>query len=128
MSYLLDTHTLLWFITNDPRLPKPLCDEIRNIQIICIVSVVSLCEIGIKYSLKKLHLKKELSDMFSIIHDSHINAPPISTTHILQAGSLPFHHRYPFDRLLIAQAQVEGLTILTRDSSFGFYDVNTKWN
>jgi PIN domain nuclease of toxin-antitoxin system len=127
MRYLLDTHALLWFITDDSRLQKVLHDEIRNINTHFVVSIVSLREIGIKHSINKLQLTKELGYIFSIIEKSSLNTSPISVSHILQLSSLPLYHRDPFDRLLIAQAQVENLTILTRDAAFAAHDVILKW-
>jgi PIN domain nuclease of toxin-antitoxin system len=127
MRYLLDTHTLLWFITDDSRLPRVLRNEIIDVNTTCVVSIVSLWEMGIKYSLNKLQLTKNLKDIFAIIDQSSLSTSPILVSHILQLNSLPLHHRDPFDRLLIAQAQVENLTILTKDAAFGSYDVSVRW-
>jgi PIN domain nuclease of toxin-antitoxin system len=128
MRFLLDTHTLLWFLTNSPQLPHTVKSEISNKDNICYVSLVSHWELAIKYSLKKIQLGVSLEQTFLNTKNLNFSILPITQSDILACSTLPFHHRDPFDRLLIAQAQVENLTILTRDAAFASYDVTLKWN
>lgn len=128
MRYLLDTHTLIWFLIDDPSIPPATKDEIRNINNECFVSIATLWEIGIKHSLKKLQLKTNLKETFDLIQSYPFSILPVSPNHILQLNSLPLHHRDPFDRLLIAKAQTEKLVLISKDKIFSNYDVMLKWN
>lgn len=128
MTYLLDTHALLWFITDDANLPKSIREEIRDIDNDCFVSIATLWEIGIKHSLKKLQLKKGLKETFELIEAYPFEILHISPEHILQLNSLPLLHRDPFDRILIAKAQAEKMILITKDKVFSSYDVSIKWN
>jgi PIN domain nuclease of toxin-antitoxin system len=82
---------------------------------------------NIKYSLGKLDLKESPEKIFEIIERSNIGIMPIEPPHILESGRLPFHHRDPFDRMIIAQARVENLIIASRDKIFTEYEVNCIW-
>ncbi len=128
MRYLLDTHTLIWFLIDDPSIPPATKDEIRNINNECFVSIATLWEIGIKHSLKKLQLKTNLKETFDLIQSYPFSILPVSPNHILQLNSLPLHHRDPFDRLLIAKAQTEKLVLISKDKIFSNYDVMLKCN
>ena len=83
---------------------------------------------GIKYALGKLALKTDLKKIFQLIDQSGLIMLPISITHLLANATLDFHHRDPFDRLLIAQAKTEGLTLLSKDTAFKNYNVELVWN
>ena len=85
--------------------------------------IVSLWEVAIKYSLSKLQLKTDLSTIFNLIKDSRLNILPITTQHVLTSANLDFHHRDPFDRLIIGQAQAEDLTLLSKDGEFEQYEI-----
>jgi PIN domain nuclease of toxin-antitoxin system len=93
----------------------------------CLVSIASLWEMGIKYSLGKLELRADLKKIFELIDQSGIALLPLNPAHILTSTNLEFHHRDPFDRIIIAQAKSEGLTVLTKDTAFKEYDVNIMW-
>jgi len=127
MRFLLNTHTLLWFLTNSPELPDEVKSDISDESNTCYVSLVSHWGLTIKYSLKKIHLEVSLEKTFLNINDLGFSLLFIAKADILTCSKLPFYHRDPFDRLLIAQAQVEKTT-LTRDSAFALYDVARKWN
>jgi len=79
---------------------------------------------GIKHSLGKLKLKTELKKIFELFSDSGFILLPITPEHILTNASLPFHHRDPFDRLIIAQAKREGFSLISKDREFDNYDIN----
>jgi PIN domain nuclease of toxin-antitoxin system len=123
MKLLLDTHILLWYLDNNPKLPGKWkhCIEDRHNSIA--VSMVSLWEITIKVSLGKLELQDDLTTVESILRQQGIAFMPIRTPHLLGLLKLPFHHRDPFDRLIIAQAQAEQLTLVSDDGMFSAYSV-----
>ena len=128
MNLLIDTHAVIWFITEDDQLPdhaKALIEEANNT---CFVSIASLWEMAIKYSLGKLDLKADLKRIFELIDQSGLTILPITPAHILTNSVLDFHHRDPFDRLMIAQAKSEGLTLISKDKEFYNYNINLIWN
>jgi len=119
MEILLDTHTLLWHLTDNPKLDKSKSALIENAENKKFISIASLWEIGIKKSIGKLAVNQAISELLP----DEINILNINTSHIDKVTELPFHHRDPFDRIIIAQAIVENLTILTVDDNFKYYDV-----
>jgi PIN domain nuclease of toxin-antitoxin system len=120
MRFLLDTHVLLWWLANDPNLSADIRDVIGNSSNICFVSAVSIWEIAIKNSIGKL---RQPDDLLAVLQDNRFQILDISAVHCLRVGSLPWHHKDPFDRLLISQAMVEGLTMISVDSMVKLYDV-----
>lgn len=124
MDYLLDTHVVIWAITDDKRLSSKLKTILVNKSNKCFISIVSFWEIGIKFSLGRLELSTDLNEIFDIINRLGIEILPISPTHILENSKLIFHHNDPFDRLLIGQAISENLTILTKDEQFKKYEIS----
>ncbi len=127
MDILVDTHAIIWFITDHDRLPQPSKVLIASQDNVCYASLASFWEMGIKYSLGRLELKSSLDRIFTLIEESGFTLLPVLPEHILKITDLPFHHKDPFDRLLIAQAQKEDFTILTKDNEFNFYEVKTIW-
>ena len=121
MNLLLDTHVLLWWLDN----PTTLLSEqaliaIRDPDNQIIVSVVSAWEIAIKKALGKLESPDNLKE---VIVDSGFGLMPIDYEHAWQVKDLPSHHRDPFDRLLVTQAKIERLTLVTRDLRLKAYNV-----
>ncbi|PKN13198.1 MAG: PIN domain nuclease [Deltaproteobacteria bacterium HGW-Deltaproteobacteria-4] len=118
--FLLDTHVLLWWLDGSPEL-GPRCKELiadqRN-QVY--ISAATTWEISIKKALGKLEAP---DDIDSIVEDEGFSKLPISLYHGQLAGSLPVLHRDPFDRMLIAQAQAEGLILMTSDNNIGLYNL-----
>ena len=127
MNLLLDTHTTIWFITEDKTLPSNVKTLIEDTTNTCFVSIASLWEMGIKHSLGKLNLKVDLKRIFELIDLSGLTILPITTSPILTNTTLEFHHRDPFDRLIIAQAKSEGLTIASKDVVFKDYNIDLVW-
>jgi PIN domain nuclease of toxin-antitoxin system len=127
MNILIDTHALIWFITDHQELPHSAKRRIEDLENNCFVSVASLWEMGIKYALGKLSLKADLERIFELIEQSGVAVLPITSAHILTSTTLEFHHRDPFDRLIIAQAKREGLTLISKDSIFKDYEINVLW-
>jgi PIN domain nuclease of toxin-antitoxin system len=116
---LLDTHALLWWLA-DEGLSLPARDAIADPANLVFVSAASAWEISIKKALGKLTAPDDLEGQ---VDASGFSPLPISLAHGLAAGQLPRHHEDPFDRMLIAQAVAEGLTIITRDKRFEDYGV-----
>jgi PIN domain nuclease of toxin-antitoxin system len=127
MQYLLDTHTLLWFLQDDPQLPEKVSNEITDIDNKCYVSIASLWEIAIKLKLGKLSLKFPFEKFASYLSDNDIELLPISFEHLVKVLNLDPHHRDPFDRIIIAQGLVEDLTIVTKDEHFPSYTNRILW-
>ena len=128
MNLLLDTHAFLWFIGGDKQLPEKSVELIKNPENNCFISIASLWEIAIKYSLGKIELKNGFEELYKIIQFSAIEILPISFDHLKQLAKLDFHHRDPFDRIIISQAISEKLTVISKDENFGKYEVRILWN
>jgi PIN domain nuclease of toxin-antitoxin system len=127
MQYLLDTHTLLWFLQDDPQLPEKVSNEITNIENNCYVSIASLWEIAIKLKLGKLSLKFPFERFASYLSDNEIELITISFDHLVKLLNLDPHHHDPFDRIIIAQGLVEDFTIITKDEHFPSYTDRILW-
>lgn len=119
MNLLLDTHALLWWL-GDVELGDEVREVINAPGPAPFVSAATVWEVAIKINLGKLDAPEPL---VQAVTEEGFEPLPISFEHAERAGGLPLHHTDPFDRLLIAQAQVEGLTIVTRDRSFDAYEV-----
>ena len=127
-KFLLDTHALLWWLFDDPRLSRPAYDIIQEPDNKILVSSASGWEIATKYRLGKLpHAGEAAHNLPSLLRRSRMTVLQISMEHALAAGSLPGPHRDPFDRMLIAQGQLEELTIVTSDPAFEQYSVTLLW-
>lgn len=127
MKVLLDTHTFLWFINDSPQLSADAKTLVES-EVDILLSVASLWEIAIKTSLGKLTLPDKYDKFISQqVTLNEIEILPISMAHLAIVATLPFHHRDPFDRLLIAQAMVEQVVIISADIMFDSYDINHTW-
>ena len=128
MKVLLDTHAFLWSITGDDRLSETAEKTFLNPENNLYFSAASFWEICIKMSLGKLSLKR---GWFKTIQEEmRINAVqwlPVEMQHCFELTKLPFHHRDPFDRMLIAQAMVEDLQLLSRDGRLSVYEIKRIW-
>ncbi|HBP86646.1 MAG TPA: PIN domain nuclease [Nitrospiraceae bacterium] len=121
MKFLLDTHVLLWWLSDHKALATKAAVTIKNGENTIFVSAVTAWEISIKRALGKLQVPDELEEVLESNSFQHL---PISIRHGLVAGNLPRHHDDPFDRMLIAQAQTEQLTIITHDTRMEQYGVS----
>ncbi|MCI0663806.1 MAG: type II toxin-antitoxin system VapC family toxin [Acidobacteria bacterium] len=128
MRLLLDTHTFLWFTLDDPLLSAIARDLIANPDNEIEISPASYWEIAIKIRIGKFVLSEPLEDFmereiamnrFRILH--------IEPRHVAPLTSLPFHHRDPFDRLIIAQAMVERIPVVSSDTAFDDYPIKRLW-
>ena len=128
MKILLDTHAFLWWNDANPRLSRKALSLLEDPSNTLLLSVVSAWEIVIKCQAHKLRLPESPS-VYIPTRSAHygIETLPVILAHVLASESLPAHHRDPFDRLLIAQAKVEGVPILTADPQIRGYEVKVLW-
>jgi PIN domain nuclease of toxin-antitoxin system len=128
LRVLLDTHSWLWMVGESGRLADSSRGLLRDPSNDLFLSAASAWEMAIKYAAGKLRLPQPPAALITQwMAEVRMGALPILHAHALRAGELPLHHRDPFDRLLIAQAQIEGLTVLTADRVFAKYDVPVHW-
>jgi PIN domain nuclease of toxin-antitoxin system len=129
MRYLLDTHAVLWFLEDSERLSEQAARvmEGSKVQSSIEISVVSLWEFAIKHSLGKLRFDGGVANLRAMIEANGWKVLPIAQSHLENLSGLPFLHRDPFDRLLIATAQFEGIPIVTADENIHEYDVPWVW-
>ena len=128
MNLLLDTHTFLWFINNDTNLSPLARTLIEDTQNSIVLSIASVWEISIKVSLKKLTVTHPpMPFIENELRKNSISVLAIGFQHLETHIVLPFHHRDPFDRLMIAQAMSEGMPIVSRDSTFDLYPIQRLW-
>jgi PIN domain nuclease of toxin-antitoxin system len=128
MNFVLDTHSFIWFVEDHPSLSVPARTLIEDSTNAIFLSIASVWEMAIKVSLGKLTLSQPF-DLFIpnqlLLND--ITLLDITVSHTLRVAMLPFHHRDPFDRLLIAQSLVENMPIVSVDSVFDAYGVSRIW-
>jgi PIN domain nuclease of toxin-antitoxin system len=128
MNILLDTHAFLWWITDAQELSEKARSHIKNGNNTLFWSAASSWETAIKYALGKLPLSEAPGTFIPTeLKKNRIELLPIASNHAFHAGQLPLHHQDPFDRMLIAQAQLESFLLLSSDSKFDQYDVEVVW-
>jgi PIN domain nuclease of toxin-antitoxin system len=127
MDLLIDTHAVIWFITEDSKLPLKTKKIIENSENTCFVSIATYWEIAIKHSLGRLNLNSDLENIFRIIENTGFELLPITINQILINSGLEHHHHDPFDRIIISQAITEKLAIITKDRFFKEYNVKVIW-
>ncbi len=128
MRVLLDTHTFLWFISDSPKLSSTVKEIIEDEDNEKLLSIISIWEMAIKQSIGKLNVgnpfKEFIEQQISVNSTNILN---INIEHINTIFELPLHHRDPFDRLLIAQAMVEKIPIISADTAFDTYSITKLW-
>lgn len=122
MNLLLDTHALLWALADVEELHPVARDAIEDTGNEVFASAASVWEMAIKSSLGKLDMPDDLSDQLTW---AGIRSLPVVVRHAHAVKDLPMHHRDPFDRLLVSQARLEGLTLVTRDATITQYQIDT---
>ncbi len=128
MRVLLDTHAFLWLVTDDPQLSQTAKEVFLEGQNELLLSAVSGFEIAVKYSLGKLSLKETPATFIKNRVQANALTPfPLTVEHAVQLQNMPFHHRDPFDRLLVAQALIENIPILSADTVLSAYSVSRIW-
>lgn len=128
MNYLLDTHAFIWLDGPFNKLSPAVQNAITDPNNTIYLSLVSLWEMQIKFQAGKLKLRSPLIDILSDQQkNNQIQLLPITLTHILELNNLPDNHRDPFDRLLIAQAKAEGISLITDDPQIAKYPITVFW-
>jgi PIN domain nuclease of toxin-antitoxin system len=128
VRYLLDTHVFLWWIAGDDRLSDRARTIIADGQNVLYLSAASCWEIAIKTRLGRLTLSGDAQEFIpEHMARNSIEGLPVQVAHALRVASLPDHHRDPFDRLLVAQSEMEALPLLTSDRQFQPYKVPLVW-
>jgi PIN domain nuclease of toxin-antitoxin system len=127
MKLLLDTHTFIWCDSDPTRLSATAAAAIRDPANEVWVSVGTAWEMVIKAQIGKLALRLPLADIFAQLQTNRLQVLPITLAHTLAVEGLPPAHKDPFDRLLVAQANVEGANLVTADPIFGSYPVRVLW-
>ena len=127
MRGLLDTHTFLWWDAAPAKLSMPAFAFLQNPANTRLFSVVSVWEMLIKLRLGKLTISGPMRTVLSLHQSRGLRILPVSLDHVMAVGTLPLVHKDPFDRLLIAQANVEGAVLLSADPIFAQYPVQVLW-
>lgn len=128
MRLLLDTHAFIWWDSDPAKLSLQALTLCQDTQNSLLLSVASVWEMQIKGQLGKLHLTLPLADLIeSQQQTNHFEVLPVMLVHVLALQHLPTHHKDPFDRLLLAQASVEELTVLSNDPLFLKYTDKVMW-
>lgn len=128
MRALLDTNSFLWFISGSDRLSNNAHNFIADLSNELVLSVSSLWEIAIKISLGKLELLRPFEQLIrEQLRENSIDILPIELEHLSKVIDIPFHHRDPFDRLIIAQAVTEDIPVISSDTIFKKYTVEVIW-
>lgn len=128
MKLLLDTHAFLWMSLDDPQLSETARQRLSDTSNELFLSAASYWEIAIKISIGKYILSEPLAEFVKReMTANDLKTMPIAVDHVGQLSGLPFHHKDPFDRMLVAQAVVEGLQLVSCDSIFDQYGVTRIW-
>ena len=127
MNLLLDTHALIWLLEGDNNLSVTAKDQIENPANTNFVSVATFWEIAIKSSLNKLEMQIPIQQLKQLIWENGIEVLPITIEDTLFVSQLPFYHKDPFDRLLVAQSTNENMILVSRDEAMPLYNVQTIW-
>jgi len=120
MNLLLDTHILLWWLDDHALLPVNAREAIADPDNVIILSAAVILEIRIKQGIGKLEIAP---NFYNVIKEQGFEMLAITSDHAYAVGDLPTHHRDPFDRILIAQAMLEGFTLVTHDAIFNKYPI-----
>ena len=127
MNLLLDTHALLWLAGNSPKLSDVAKEAILSDGNQKFVSMASAWEVAVKNSIGKIRVTNGVQEFYQMADSNGFLMLPITRSHVAQVELLPFHHRDPFDRLLVAAALCEGLTVITADEHIPLYGVPCVW-
>lgn len=127
MRYLLDTHTLIWYLESNPKLSTGVLEILEKKDSVCFVSMASLWELAIKSSLGRMEHVFHPENLEEVLMVFEIPILPIQLSHLQTLMQLPMHHSDPFDRLLLAQAQTENMVFLSRDDRCKKYGIEMVW-
>lgn len=127
MTYLLDTHTLIWFLRSPDGLPTRIRELIEDPESVLAVSLATPWEISIKVGIGRLDAQDILDDFESILAQGGFNLLAPTIAQVIRSGQMPLYHRDPFDRLLAAQSLDLGWTLVSKDRIFDAYGVRRIW-
>ena len=127
MKILLDTHAFIWFVEDDSQLTDSTKRIIEKHTNEIYLSIASIWEIAIKMQLKKIDIKKTIEEIIDLVPLNGFELLPILPEHIIKLTTLDFHHRDPFDRIIISQGLAENQEIVSRDKIFDDYGVKRIW-
>jgi PIN domain nuclease of toxin-antitoxin system len=128
MKFLLDSHVFIWLFAAPEKLGEKARSIIEAQDSELLLSAASIWELGVKHQLGKLSLPLPIEEYItSRAQDAGIGLLPISPIHCFRVTELPFHHKDPFDRMIVAQALTENLTVLTHDSILSEYNILIQW-
>lgn len=127
MRILLDTHAFIWFAEDDMQLDHSIKSFIEKPTNNIFLSIASIWEMAIKLQLDKLKVDKSISEIINLVTLNGFDLLPILPVHIIKLTTLKFHHRDPFDRIIIAQGLVENCKIVSKDKAFDEYGVDRLW-
>ena len=127
MNLLLDSHSIIWFLDGNNQISATAKDAIENVENVKFVSMASIWEIGIKISLKKVHFSVSFKEFLQLIENNGFELLPITALHSFEVSQLPFLHRDPFDRMLVAQALIDQLVIVSKDDWIKLYNIKSIW-
>jgi PIN domain nuclease of toxin-antitoxin system len=127
MNYLLDTHVLIWFLNGDKSLSSKARKAIESEAASNFVSIASLWEIAIKTSLDRLSIKVPFEKLAEELDKNNFQLLPITFSDTVILATLEFHHRDPFDRLIISQAISNDFTLISKDGEFSKYEIKLLW-
>ena len=127
MKLLLDSHTFLWWNNEPDKLSPRVLEMCKDSENALFVSVASIWELQIKFQLGKLRLYKPLAEIIRQEQENGIEILSVEAPHVFALDSLPNHHKDPFDRLLVAQALVEGAVLVSADPLVKQYPVEVEW-
>ena len=127
MKYLIDTHVFLWITENSPKLPDRIKKIVLNDDVPIYISIASFWEIAIKLGKGTLKIDSDLSELKRLSDENNFTVLPVSFECLQLLLNMPFHHKDPFDRLLVATAIIEDMTLITRDENIHKYDLPVLW-
>ena len=127
MNLLIDTHTFIWFLEGSDRLSENARKVIEDDGNVCYVSIASFWEMAVKVSIGKLEITVPFEKVNALAWNNGIEVLPIDFEHTKIVSQLPFHHKDPFDRIIIAQSMAENMPIITADGYFDLYTTNIIW-
>lgn len=128
MTLLLDSHALIWFAEDDPNLSRRAKAAVEDAANSVFYSAATIWELAIKLQLGKIRMSLDLASEFrQRLEERGFEFLPIDYGHAAHVASLPLHHRDPFDRLLVAQAKLEGLTMISHDGQLDAYGIHRLW-
>ena len=128
MRLLLDTHVFLWWVYDDPKLSQTARDLILDSANTKYVSAATAWELAIKAGQGKLKLNLSVGDFYiKYVNQNYFETVPLALSHLFMVERLPLHHKDPFDRLLVVQAQSEKLKIVSADSALDAYEIERLW-